>query len=42
MVYHARSNKEIVGDPLYDSNRHTMIMPISWNEDGSPSFSLRN
>lgn len=41
MVYHARSNKEIVGDPLYDPNRHTMIMPISWNEDGSPSFSLR-
>lgn len=41
MIYHARSNKEIVGDPLYDPNRHTMIMPISWNEDGSPSFSLR-
>lgn len=41
MAYHARRNKEIVGNPLYDPNRHTMLMPIAWNEDGSPKFSFR-
>lgn len=40
MVYHARKTKEIVGNPLYNPNRHTMLMPITWNEDGSPKFSF--
>ena len=38
MVYHARTKKEIVGNPLYEPNRHAMLMPIEWNEDGSPKF----
>lgn len=42
MVYHARITKEIEGDPLYDPNRHTMLMPITWNEDGSPRFSFED
>ncbi len=37
-VYHARPYEKIVGDPLYDPNRHAMVMPIKWNEDGSPKF----
>lgn len=38
IVYHARSYKEIEGDPLYDPNRHTRAQVFSWNEDGTPSF----
>lgn len=40
MVYHARTEKEIVGDPLYNPNRHAMLMPVSWDENGDPVFSL--
>lgn len=28
LVYHARSYREIVGDPLYDPNRHTRVHRI--------------
>ncbi|WP_199613545.1 glycoside hydrolase family 43 protein [Paenibacillus alkalitolerans] len=38
MVYHARTYKQIVGDPLYDPNRHTWIKPIRWLPDGTPDF----
>ena len=38
MIYHARTETEIVGDPLYNPNRHTMIMPIVY-EEGRPVFS---
>lgn len=38
MIYHARQYKEIVGDPLYDPNRHTMVMKVKWQEDGMPCF----
>lgn len=37
LVYHARTETEIVGDPLYNPNRHAMLMPITW-EDGVPKF----
>ena len=37
MVYHARTETEIVGNPLYQPNRHTMLMQIKW-EDGRPVF----
>ncbi|WP_438347339.1 glycoside hydrolase family 43 protein [Paenibacillus sp. FA6] len=37
-VYHARNYKEIVGDPLYDPNRHTRAQIINWNMDGTPNF----
>ena len=39
MVYHARTETEIVGDPLYNPNRHAMLMEVKWNEDGTPRFS---
>lgn len=37
MVYHARIETEIVGNPLYHPNRHAMLMQIKW-EDGRPVF----
>ena len=39
MVYHARKETEIVGDPLYNPNRHAMLMKIRWDEEGRPVFS---
>ncbi len=41
VVYHARKEKEIQGDPLYNPNRHTMLMKLKWNEDGTPIFSYQ-
>jgi GH43 family beta-xylosidase len=38
LVYHARTETEIEGDPLYNPNRHTMLMPVRW-KDGKPVFS---
>ncbi|MDO7907679.1 family 43 glycosylhydrolase [Paenibacillus sp. JX-17] len=40
LVYHARSYKDIVGDPLYDPNRHTRVQVIHWREDGTPDFGV--
>jgi GH43 family beta-xylosidase len=40
IVYHARNYKDIVGDPLYDPNRHTRVQPFTWNEDGTPNFGI--
>lgn len=38
VIYHARTYKETVGDPLYDGNRHARAQVITWNEDGTPNF----
>lgn len=38
LVFHARTYKEIVGDPLYDPNRHTFVRTLMWNPDGTPDF----
>lgn len=40
MIYHARSYKEITGDPLYDPNRHTRAKVLGWKEDGTPDFGV--
>lgn len=40
MVYHARTEKEIVGDPLYNPNRHAMLMKVKWDENERPVFSF--
>ncbi|MCZ8518584.1 MULTISPECIES: glycoside hydrolase family 43 protein [Paenibacillus] len=40
MVYHARSYKEITGDPLYDPNRHARAKAIEWKADGTPDFGV--
>lgn len=33
MAYHARPYDEIVGDPLYDPNRHTYVMKVRFEEN---------
>ena len=39
MVYHARTEAEIEGNPLYNPNRHAMLMKIRWDEKtGAPIF----
>lgn len=40
LVYHARNYKEIVGDPLYDPNRHARAQVLTWSEDGMPVFGV--
>ncbi|HOO27978.1 MAG TPA: family 43 glycosylhydrolase [Lachnospiraceae bacterium] len=40
MVYHARTEKETTGNPLYNPNRHTMLMEIKWNKENMPVFSF--
>ena len=41
MAYHARPYDEIVGDSLYDPNRHCYIMKVQW-KDGMPVFDFEN
>lgn len=41
MVYHARTETEIEGDPLYNPNRHAMLMKIKYDDRGYPVFSCR-
>ncbi len=38
MVYHGRTEKEIEGNPLYNPNRHTMLMKVEWDDQGRPLF----
>nr|WP_183603846.1 family 43 glycosylhydrolase [Paenibacillus phyllosphaerae] len=38
LVYHARSYQEIVGEPLYDPNRHARVQRLLWKPDGTPFF----
>lgn len=38
LVYHARSYRDIEGDPLYDPNRDTRAQVLGWKDDGTPDF----
>jgi len=40
LVYHARTYKEITGDPLNDPNRHTWVSPVTWDANGRPLLRL--
>lgn len=40
IIFHARTQKQIEGDPLDDPNRHAMIRRVFWNMDGEPEFRL--
>ena len=43
MVYHARIEEKIEGNPLYNPNRHAMLMKICWDEKtGAPVFSYES
>jgi GH43 family beta-xylosidase len=37
-IYHARDYDEIIGDPLYDPNRHARVMIVKFDEVGKPKF----
>ena len=41
-IYHARPYEEITGDPLYDPNRHAMVMKVKFDEEGRPVFDFDN
>lgn len=38
LVFHARKEKEVMGDPLYHATRHAMLMKFEWNAKGEPEF----
>ena len=38
LVYHARTEAEIIGNPLYNPNRHAMLLRIEWSKEGEPVF----
>ena len=40
MVYHARNYTHLVGDPLYEPNRHARAQKIEWDENGNPVFGV--
>lgn len=40
VVFHARTETEITGDPLYNPNRHAMLMKLKWDGNGNPVFSF--
>lgn len=40
IVYHARSYRDIVGNSLFDFNRHGRVQPFFFGEDGVPVFGL--
>ncbi len=39
MVYHARLEAKIEGNPLYNPNRHAHLMKVRWDENDRPVFS---
>lgn len=42
MIYHARQYDTIIGNPLYDANRHVFRMKVNWNAKGNPIFDYNN
>lgn len=38
LVYHARDHERIVGDPLFDPNRHTRVQHFGFDASGMPRF----
>ncbi|MCR5717249.1 MAG: family 43 glycosylhydrolase [Lachnospiraceae bacterium] len=39
-VFHARGEETIEGNPLYNPNRHAMLMRIKWDASGRPVFAF--
>lgn len=40
LVYHARSYRDPIGNPLFDPNRHARVQRLYWNADGTPDFGV--
>jgi GH43 family beta-xylosidase len=41
MMFHFRQYDEIIGDSLYDPNRHAMMLEVKWNDEGMPVFEFQ-
>lgn len=39
-IFHARQYEKIKGNPLYDANRHAMMIAVTYDEKGIPIFDL--
>ncbi len=39
MIYHCRNYTNIIGDPLFDPNRHTRVGVVTWTDKG-PDFGV--
>lgn len=42
MVYHARTESKIEGNPLYNPNRHTFLLKVDCSNKTYPNFDVRN
>ncbi len=42
VIFHARTYPEIMGDPLYDPNRHAFAMKVEFDDRGYPVFDYKN
>lgn len=40
IVFHARSYRDIIGNSLFDHNRHGRIQPFFFNDEGFPVFGM--
>ncbi|MBT2521060.1 family 43 glycosylhydrolase [Arthrobacter sp. ISL-28] len=40
LVYHARSYRNPIGNPLFDPNRHARVQRLYWKADGIPDFGV--
>jgi GH43 family beta-xylosidase len=40
IIYHARSYRDIPGEPLHNPDRATRVQVVHWNADGTPSFGV--
>ena len=41
-VFHARTYKDVEGDPLDDPNRHMYVMHVEWAQNGQPVLDYAN
>ena len=41
MVFHARTEEKIEGNPLYNPNRHAFLMPVTWDASDRPIFDYK-
>lgn len=40
LVFHARTYTEIIGDPLWNPDRHTFVKKLAWDKQRMPVFGL--
>jgi GH43 family beta-xylosidase len=42
MVFHARQYEHLIAEPLYDPNRHAMLLEVAWDIEGKPVFEYQS